>query len=307
MDYRNAHPSDEEIARKKKEDEEFHERFTAYNREKQALIELYGPVLAEFYTSPFEIDKAIFFFDHSKRVWLLGHNIPYEDILKVNTKEVFSNEIETTYKTKTDNGNLAKRAIVGGVIGGTTGAVIGASTSSSTTTSTSRRKYLGKSLELILDDMITPSIRISDSAFEIYYRVFFKGDDILKLTKDFDRLCSMLKVIAIKNQAQTSNQTKRKVDDNSEKLLWQNKIEELKIVSLTKEKEKITQAQPNNTIDNKDKSSNDFTLSATASQNQPSQKSLKNDDDNKKVYPESRAEYGDDFQVIDLTITEDGH
>lgn len=232
QEYRIEHPSDEEIERKKQEQEEFHQQYNDYKIKKQAIIDLYGPITKDFYIFPFDINKAIFFFDNSRRVWFLGHNIPYEKILDVNETDKYSEITETTYKTKTNNGNMAKRAIVGGAIGGIPGAMIGAATSSTSTTSSSHRRYLGKKLKIILDDMNTPSITLEDVKFEIYYN----SVEGKRYYEEFDNLCSILKAIVIKNQSRSSDQLQRKVDDSIELVKLQNKQDEIRRLSHTESK-----------------------------------------------------------------------
>lgn len=100
-----------------------------YDSSKQKLIDKYGQPDKTILLDEFDLTKEIMAFGRINRIWLLGMDLPMGDILSC----TFSDDQrvkkgEVTYETKTNTGNMAKRAVVGAVLSGSTGAVIGGTT-----------------------------------------------------------------------------------------------------------------------------------------------------------------------------------
>lgn len=97
-----------------------------YNSEKEKLIEKYGEPDKTIVVEELNLSKEIIAFGKVNRIWLLGKDLPMGDIISCTFND--NQRIEkgkVSYETKTSTGNMAKRAVVGGVLLGGTGAVIG--------------------------------------------------------------------------------------------------------------------------------------------------------------------------------------
>lgn len=111
------------------------ERLTPiYNAEKGKLIEKYGEPDKTIVLEELNLSKEIIAFGKVNRIWLLGKDLPMRDIISCTFND--NQHIEkgkVSYETKTNTGNMAKRAVVGGVLLGGTGAVIGGATANKNT------------------------------------------------------------------------------------------------------------------------------------------------------------------------------
>lgn len=97
-----------------------------YNAEKGMLIEKYGEPDKTIVLEELNLSKEIIAFGKVNRIWLLGKDLPMKDIISCTFND--NQHIEkgkVSYETKTNTGNMAKRAVVGGVLTGGVGAVIG--------------------------------------------------------------------------------------------------------------------------------------------------------------------------------------
>lgn len=105
-----------------------------YNSEKEKLIEKYGEPDKTIVVEELNLSKEIIAFGKVNRIWLLGKDLPMGDIINCTFND--NQRIEkgkVSYETKTSTGNMAKRAVVGGVLLGGTGAVIGGATAKKNT------------------------------------------------------------------------------------------------------------------------------------------------------------------------------
>ena len=105
-----------------------------YNSEKEKLIEKYGEPDKTIVVEELNLSKEIIAFGKVNRIWLLGKDLPMGDIISCTFND--NQRIEkgkVSYETKTSTGNMAKRAVVGGVLLGGTGAVIGGATAKKNT------------------------------------------------------------------------------------------------------------------------------------------------------------------------------
>ena len=105
-----------------------------YNSEKEKLIEKYGEPDKTIVVEELNLSKEIIAFGKVNRIWLLGKDLPMGDIISCTFND--NQRIEkgkVSYETKTSTGNIAKRAVVGGVLLGGTGAVIGGATAKKNT------------------------------------------------------------------------------------------------------------------------------------------------------------------------------
>lgn len=123
----------EKIAIKKKAEKET--KTPIYNASRNELISKYGEPDKTFIFEELNLQKEIIVFGKVNRIWLLGKDLPMSDILSC----TFNDNQHTvkgsvSYETKTSTGNMAKRAIVGGVLTGGVGAVVGGATARKETT-----------------------------------------------------------------------------------------------------------------------------------------------------------------------------
>lgn len=106
-----------------------------YNASRNELISKYGEPDKAFIFEELNLQKEIIVFGKVNRIWLLGKDLPMSDILSCTFND--NQRIEkgsVSYETKTSTGNMAKRAIVGGVLTGGVGAVVGGATARKETT-----------------------------------------------------------------------------------------------------------------------------------------------------------------------------
>ena len=110
-------------------------KIPVYNASRNDLISKYGEPDKTFIFEELNLQKEIIVFGKVNRIWLLGKDLPMSDILSCtfndNQRIVKGN---VSYETKTSTGNMAKRAIVGGVLTGGVGAVVGGATARKETT-----------------------------------------------------------------------------------------------------------------------------------------------------------------------------
>ncbi len=105
-----------------------------YDSSKRKLIDKYGDPDKTIALEEFDLTREIIAFGRADRIWLLGRDLPMGDLLSCTVSD--NQEIkkgEVSYETKTNTGNMAKRAVVGAVIYGGTGAVIGGATANKET------------------------------------------------------------------------------------------------------------------------------------------------------------------------------
>lgn len=97
-----------------------------YEKWKSELVEKYGQIDKEITLSEDNKDNVIFVFSKVSRIWLVGNDLPMSSILNCTLSD--KSKIikgKSTIQTKTNTGNMAKRAIVGGVLLGSAGALAG--------------------------------------------------------------------------------------------------------------------------------------------------------------------------------------
>lgn len=139
--WQNKKNEKEREERKRKQEErkiqkqaEFEQKSPIYNASRNDLISKYGEPDKAFIFEELNLQKEIIVFGKVNRIWLLGKDLPMSDILSCTFND--NQRIEkgkVSYETKTSTGNMAKRAVVGGVLLGGAGAVIGGSTASKDT------------------------------------------------------------------------------------------------------------------------------------------------------------------------------
>lgn len=117
----------EEVATKRKV--EIESRTITYNASRRELISKYGEPDKTIAFDEFDLQKEIIVFGKANRIWLLGKDLAMKYILSCTFSESKRTvKGEVSYETKTSTGNMAKRAIVGGVLTGGVGAVVGGAT-----------------------------------------------------------------------------------------------------------------------------------------------------------------------------------
>ncbi len=165
----NDNKKDEERKRKeqelkaKKEEELKNVIIPAYNNSRSELINKYGDPTKEFILEKYDINKEIIAFEKTNRVWICGKDFPMGSILGCkfsDNKKVVKGQITST--TKTNNKNMVKRAVVGGVLTGGAGAVVGGATAKKTTVSTQEndKVYHDYTIIINVDSLSDPIIRI---------------------------------------------------------------------------------------------------------------------------------------------------
>lgn len=122
---------EQNIAKKQWETEKI---ITIYNEKKNELISKYGQPDKTIILEELNLEKEIIAFGNANRIWLLGKDLPMSDILSCNFND--DQRIEKgniSYDTKISTGNMAKRAIIGGVLTGGVGAIVGGVTANKET------------------------------------------------------------------------------------------------------------------------------------------------------------------------------
>jgi hypothetical protein len=140
--WQNKKDEKEREERKRKQEEkkalkqvEFEQKMPVYNAKKDELVSKYGQPDKIITMEELNLEKEIIAFGSTNRIWIMGKDLPMNDILSC----TFNDNHRTikgsvSYETKTSTGNMAKRAIVGGVLTGGVGAVIGGATARKETT-----------------------------------------------------------------------------------------------------------------------------------------------------------------------------
>jgi hypothetical protein len=135
----------------------------AYNQSRTELINRYGNPTKVFILEQYNLNKEIIAFEESKRIWICGNDFPMKSILSctfADDQKVVKGQITST--TKTNTGNMVKRAVVGEVLIGGAGAIIGGSTASKTTISTQENDKVVHNYTIIVnvDSLSEPIIRV---------------------------------------------------------------------------------------------------------------------------------------------------
>lgn len=119
----------------KKNQAEKEAKIPIYNSARNELISKYGEPDKSITFEELNIQKEIIVFGKVNRIWLLGKDLPMNNILSCtfsDNQRIQKGSI--SYETKTNTGNMVKRAIVGDVLSGGVGAVIGGTTAKKETT-----------------------------------------------------------------------------------------------------------------------------------------------------------------------------
>lgn len=131
---RDGNKKEEERKRKQEERKaqkqaEIERKTPIYNAKKDELVSKYGQPDKTIILEELNFEKEIIAFGKVNRVWLLGRDLAMSDIISCTFDD--NQRVEkgkVSYETKTRTGNMAKRAVVGGVLTGGVGAVIGGAT-----------------------------------------------------------------------------------------------------------------------------------------------------------------------------------
>lgn len=100
-----------------------------YERKKMELTEKYGQIDKEIVLSENNIKNAILAFSKTSRIWLAGNDLPMSCVLSCSLSD--NSKIikgRATIQSQTNTGDMAKRAVVGGVLLGGAGALAGSVT-----------------------------------------------------------------------------------------------------------------------------------------------------------------------------------
>jgi ABC-type multidrug transport system fused ATPase/permease subunit len=135
----------------------------AYNESRTELINRYGNPTKVFLLEQYNLNKEIIAFEESKRIWICGNDFPMKSILSctfTDDKKIVKGQITST--TKTNSGNMVKRAVVGDVLLGGAGAVIGGSTARKSTITTQEDDKVVHDYTVIInvDSLSEPIIRV---------------------------------------------------------------------------------------------------------------------------------------------------
>ena len=135
----------------------------AYNQSRTELINRNGNPTKVFILGQYNLSKEIIAFEESKRIWICGNDFPMKSILSctfTDNKNIIKGQFTST--TKTNSGNMVKRAVVGDVLLGPAGAIIGGSTASKSTITTQGNDKVVHDYTIILnvDSLSEPIIRV---------------------------------------------------------------------------------------------------------------------------------------------------
>lgn len=107
-----------------------------YELEKNEIITKYGQPDKVISLMQYDVKYEIMTFAKINRLWLLGEDIPFKDVLSCTYNDDYSikkGNIEYQSKSKTNNGSMIGRAVIGGILAGGTGAIIGGTTAGKNT------------------------------------------------------------------------------------------------------------------------------------------------------------------------------
>lgn len=135
----------------------------AYNESRNELFDKYGAPTKVFVLAQYNLEKEIIVFEEAKRIWILGKDLPMRSILSctfTDDKTIVKGEISST--TKTNSGNMVKRAVVGDVLLGGAGAIIGGTTAKKSTIITQEddKIYHNYTVVINIDSISEPIINV---------------------------------------------------------------------------------------------------------------------------------------------------
>ena len=134
-----------------------------YEKWKSELVEKYGQIDKEIMLSEDNKDNVILAFSKVSRIWLIGNDLPMSSILSCNLSDNSKTiKGKSTIQTKTNTGNMAKRAVVGGVILGGAGALAGGVTAKKDGTIIHEDDKIVHDYTILvnIDSLSTPVIRL---------------------------------------------------------------------------------------------------------------------------------------------------
>lgn len=134
-----------------------------YNSTLNELTSKYGEPAKAIKLGDLNLDKEIIAFEQANRIWICGKDLSMNDILSCtfsDSPKVIKGKV--TQETKTNSGNMVKRAVVGDVLLGGAGAVIGGSTASKTTTTIQEadKTYHNYTVIININNLSEPIMRI---------------------------------------------------------------------------------------------------------------------------------------------------
>jgi len=118
----------QEAARLERE-ERLKNQASEYNAQKQQFLTANGTPDKSIILNDLDINSEIHVFESKKKVFILGEEYSFNDVISCtfsDSQRVIKGKISAVTKTK--NGNVIKRAIVGDVLAGSAGAIIGGTT-----------------------------------------------------------------------------------------------------------------------------------------------------------------------------------
>ena len=134
-----------------------------YNSALNELTSQYGVPAKVIKLGDLNLNKEIIAFEKASRIWICGKDLSMNDILSCTFSDsptIVKGKV--TQETKTNNGNMVKRAVVGDVLLGGAGAVIGGSTASKTTTTiqSADKTYHNYTVIINVNSLSEPILRI---------------------------------------------------------------------------------------------------------------------------------------------------
>lgn len=142
-----------------------------FENQTKLLIDKYGAISKKIELTnhdnntggSYDMNNFIFIFEGAKRIYLVGHDLSFSDILGCSyfdDQKIIKGKI--TYKTKTDTKNMAKRAVVGGALLGGSGVILGGATSQKTSVGIQEDDQIthNYTITVNVNDIINPIIRI---------------------------------------------------------------------------------------------------------------------------------------------------
>lgn len=162
--------SEERKTNKSKEEEAHVQKIIKFEKEKEeyasamsGLVNKYGKPDKVISLNGYDINHDIIAFGNVKRVWITGKDLQMSDILNCTVHDnSYIEKGAVSYETRTNNGSMATRAIVGGVLTGGVGAMVGGATAKKSTVVNQKNDTLIHDYTVIINvnSLSEPIIRI---------------------------------------------------------------------------------------------------------------------------------------------------
>lgn len=134
-----------------------------YDSAMSDLVNKYGNPDKVISLNGYDINNDIIAFGNAERIWITGKDLQMSDILNCTYNDnSYIEKGAVSYETRTKNGSMATRAIVGGVLTGGVGAMVGGATAKKNTIVNQEKDTLIHDYTVIINvnSLSEPIIRI---------------------------------------------------------------------------------------------------------------------------------------------------